>query len=359
MHRITVVCVISLGILALVSQGQAAALSVAIIDYQDTWTNTKGLSDLLTDLGQPSTDITNSLVAGSPINLTGFNTLIIGSMCTQNATIRQALLNAGSTLHQFVEGRGTVIMLTQADQNRAAEDWIELPAIVTRGDSDFGLVYRVQPAHQVFTKPNSITDANLQDWQYIGSSTWPTSWESIGTFASVGVLAGDNGSEVGLASIVETGWSTGRALFLSLGLDKARNIGNAQAKAQAPRLMQNLLQYAKDVQDSLVQPIVIYQGGPYTNPITGRVFNDLDGDAVWDAGEPGIAGVGVSDTIDLVVSGADGTYTLPNTARNATLLYICPPSGYSKSATRYRAINGASMPANFNFPLSTSDESTL
>ena len=358
MRGIMVICLAGLGILALFAPGQAATLSVAIIDYQDTWTDTKGLGDLLNDLGQSYTDITNSVLAANPISLTGFNTFIIGGFCTQNATIRTALTNAGTTMHQFVDGGGTVIMLTQADQNRAQEDWIELPAVVTRGDPDFDLVYRVQAAHQIFAKPYSIDDVDLQGWQYVGpGSTWPTSWESFTTFSAVGVLAGDAPAMVSLGSIIEMGWSTGRVLFLSLAPDKARNIGNAKAKAQAPILMRNLQQYAQDVQDGLVQPIVIYQGGPYTGPITGRVFNDLDGDKAWDPGEPGIAGVGVSDTIDLVVTGADGTYTLPNPGHNASLLYICPPSGYSKSVTWHRTIGASSVPADFNFALTASDES--
>ena len=34
-----------------------------------------------------------------------------------------------------------------------------------------------------------------------------------------------------------------------LSADKARNISNTQAKAQAPRPMRNLMQYAQDVPD--------------------------------------------------------------------------------------------------------------
>ncbi|MBP7933786.1 MAG: PQQ-binding-like beta-propeller repeat protein [Phycisphaerae bacterium] len=344
------------GILLASAVASAATLSAAIIDYQDTWSTTKGLGQTLTDLGQSYTDLTSVVQAGGPVNLAGYDTLIIGSFCTQNTTIQTVLANAGTVMNQFVNAGGTVIMLTQADQNRSQESWIASPAVVTRGDPDFATVYRVQPAHQLFASPHVIADADLQGWEYRGSSTWDTSWESFVTFSGVGVLAGDSASVVSKATIIEAGWGTGRVIFTSLAADKARNIGNAQAKAQALRLMANLVQYAKDVKDQLVAPIVIYEGGGYPNPITGRVFNDLDGDKEWDAGEPGVAGVGVSDTIDLVVTAANGTYTLPNTGKNATLLYICPPAGYAKNTTWHRAISKTSTAAHFSFALTAQSE---
>ena len=42
----------------------------------------------------------------------------------------------------------------------------------------------------------------------------------------------------------------------------------------------------------------------------GFVFEDLDGDGRRDSGEPGIAGVPVSNGLDVVLTGADGAYRL-------------------------------------------------
>ena len=347
----------ALGLLLPSVVASAATLSVAIIEYQDKWSSTKGLGQTLADLGQSYTDITSTVQASGSISLAGYDTFIIGSFCSEDATVRTALVSAGTTMNQFVNAGGTIIMLTQADQTRAAENWISLPAVVTRGDPDFAMVYRIQPAHQLFASPNTLTDADLQSWTYSGSSTWPTSWESFLAFSNVGVLAGDANPLVTKATIIEAGWGPGRVIFTSLAPDKARNIGNAQAKAQAPKVMANLLQYAKDVKDQLVAPIVIYEGGGYASPISGRVFKDLDGDKVWDANEPGVAGVGVSDSVDLVVTAADGTYTLPNAAKDARLLYICPPAGYAKNMVWNRAISKASTTAEFNFGLTARDES--
>lgn len=335
------------------------AVNVAIIDYQDQFSGTKGLASLLGDVGQSFTDLTAGLVAGNALNLTGYDTFIVGSFCTQQANIRTALANASTGMRSFVNNGGTIIVLTQADQTVANEAWVQAPAVITRADPDFDGVKRVQAGHQVFNTPQAMSDANLQGWQYIGTSTWPTSWESLSVFAQVGVLAGNDTIEVSMATIAETGWGTGRGLVLAMAPDKARNIGNAQAKAQAPRLMQNLLRYAEDVKAGTVPPIQIYQGGGTTGPLSGVVYRDENGNGMQDGGEPGIPGVGVSDTIDLVLTAADGRYTLPNAAGGASLLYVCLPAGYAKSNTWWRRISGQSAPAAFDFGLRPADESPV
>lgn len=331
-------------------------LAIAIVEFQDTWTNTKGLGQSLADMGYGYTDLTPALLAGGAINLTGYNTFIIGSHVVQNTTLQTALTNAKTTLNSFVNRGGAVIMMTQADQYRANEDWLATPANVVRCDTDFDAVFRIQNNHQLFQQPNVITDSHLTGWQYLGSQTWPTSWESFNTFQNVGALAGNRASDPTLATLLESGWGYGRAVLTSLAPDKARNIGNAQAKTQAPRLVQNLMRYAADVQNGRVKNVVINSGG-YVEPIQGVVYHDLDGDGMRDAGEPGLAGVGVSDSVDLVLTGTDGRYRLPNSGSNATLIYISIPSGYSKSFDWYRHIHAASSGSVFDFALRAGDES--
>lgn len=333
-------------------------LAIAIIDYQDTWTNTKGLGQSLTDLGYSYTDLTAGLLGGGAINLTGYNTFIIGSHMDQSTTLRTALVNAGTTMNSFVDGGGTVIMLTQADQYRANENWLEAPANVVRGDPDFDPLVQLQSGHQLFQRPNVLTNGDLSGWQYIGSLTWPTSWESFMTFQNVGVLAGNLAPNPTMAAILEHGWGYGRAVLTSMAPDKARNIGNAQAKAQAPRLMGNVMQYAKDVQNGRAADVVIDDSsGPYQGAIHGVVFSDTNGNGTQDVGEPGIAGVGVSDMIDLVLTDANGSYTLPNTGNTATLVYVCLPAGYAKNADWYHHVNAGSTTDDFGFALQPADES--
>ncbi len=95
----------------------------------------------------------------------------------------------------------------------------------------------------------------------------------------------------------------------------------------------------------------------WIGPITGRVFNDVNRNGVWDAGDSGIAKVGVSDTLDLVLTDTDGKYTLPNPSGKAKLLFISLPSGYDKTARWYQPISQTSKAADFDFALTPADES--
>ena len=59
----------------------------------------------------------------------------------------------------------------------------------------------------------------------------------------------------------------------------------------------------------------------------GVVFEDRNGNGSRDAGEPGLAGVAVSNGLDVVLSDAKGRYKLP--VEDGTVLFVTKPSGYS------------------------------
>jgi len=58
----------------------------------------------------------------------------------------------------------------------------------------------------------------------------------------------------------------------------------------------------------------------------GRVYEDLNRNGVRDEGEPGIAGVGVSNGRLVVQTAKDGTYALPVT--NDTIIFVIKPRGW-------------------------------
>lgn len=77
-----------------------------------------------------------------------------------------------------------------------------------------------------------------------------------------------------------------------------------------------------------------YQGAPQIIPgedlaatrVTGIVFEDLNQNSQFDEGEPGIPGVKVSNGLDVVVTGAEGAYSLA--ARDDMAVFVIQPAGY-------------------------------
>nr|WP_242003030.1 calcineurin-like phosphoesterase family protein [Vulcaniibacterium tengchongense] len=68
---------------------------------------------------------------------------------------------------------------------------------------------------------------------------------------------------------------------------------------------------------------------PVASPpaIVGTVYRDDDGDGRRDAGEPGIAGVKLSDGRSLAVTDAEGRYRLPR--RDGSTVFVIKPPGYA------------------------------
>ena len=59
----------------------------------------------------------------------------------------------------------------------------------------------------------------------------------------------------------------------------------------------------------------------------GVVFEDLNRNGLRDVGEPGLAGVAVSDGVSVVLTGSDGTFTLPG-GEQRNPVFVSPPSGW-------------------------------
>lgn len=81
------------------------------------------------------------------------------------------------------------------------------------------------------------------------------------------------------------------------------------------------------------------------NGITGRVFVDRNGSGIPDPGEPGIAGVAVSDGRTIVLTDGDGAYSL-QADNEALFVFISLPRGY-RAVGRFYANAKAPSPANF------------
>jgi hypothetical protein len=109
----------------------------------------------------------------------------------------------------------------------------------------------------------------------------------------------------------------------------------------------------------------------------GVVFEDADGDALRDAGEPGLPGVPVSNGDDVVLTDAEGRYELE--VGSETILFVSKPAGFqapvdahmlprfyyihqpegSPPGLRYAGIEPTGpLPESVDFPLRRSEEPT-
>ena len=108
----------------------------------------------------------------------------------------------------------------------------------------------------------------------------------------------------------------------------------------------------------------------------GHIFEDRNGNASWEADEPGIPNVRVSNGIDVVLSDANGAYSID--VGEAAVLFITKPAGFttslndhmlpqfyyiyqpegSVSGLRYAGVDPTGpLPENVDFPLRQQSES--
>ena len=84
---------------------------------------------------------------------------------------------------------------------------------------------------------------------------------------------------------------------------------------------------------------------------TGRVFVDSNRNGVPDKGEKMLSGVRVSDGLNVVKTGTDGSYTLPGHARER-FVFITTPSGFQSDNRHYRRIESGQASYDFGlYPL--------
>ncbi len=77
----------------------------------------------------------------------------------------------------------------------------------------------------------------------------------------------------------------------------------------------------------LINLLITIAFGQNTQTATGVVFHDLNGNGRQDRREPGLAGVAVSNGVDLVLTDATGKYQI--TVSNDAIISVIKPSGYN------------------------------
>lgn len=350
LHRSTSIALVAL---ALATSVAAAPIRIGIVEHQDQYTNLLGLGAMLTSEGRTYTDFTSQFQSGTAPDLSDIDCLIIGSFVTNSAQKRATYLDAAEALRTFVAEGGTVILLCQADQDLAQETWMEPPRLAVREDPDTDTAYPLQAGHVLLTTPEQLLPADLTGWRIPASSSAArTSWEAFSTFSQGAVVLGAD-SLGNRQTLLEFGWGDGRVLMYAMALDKGFQGGNAVSRTGGLKLFRNALAYAQMVEDGVAPPIQITPSGKYEHPIQGVVFMDMNRNGVRDPGEPGRAGVGVSDGVDVVLTNASGEYLLPNLFQNPPFVFVTQPADVVKSPTTFyhfpRATDGPET--RFHFPL--------
>ncbi|HKP27979.1 MAG TPA: metallophosphoesterase, partial [Gemmatimonadales bacterium] len=81
-------------------------------------------------------------------------------------------------------------------------------------------------------------------------------------------------------------------------------------------------------------------------PVNGVVFVDRNGNGTRDAGEPGVAGVPVSDQVSVTATDGDGRFTL--SANGYGYVFLTQPDGYAVRGSYWRRVDAGTEIA---FPL--------
>ena len=85
--------------------------------------------------------------------------------------------------------------------------------------------------------------------------------------------------------------------------------------------------------------------------ITGKVFLDENRNGILDKGEKGMPDVYVSNGIDIIPSGKDGSYTLEVNKAVMPFVFITKPTGYQASNGFYKSCLDLGKSANVDFGL--------
>lgn len=321
-----VVCVL-VSPFAISSAAAPPAVRVAIVEHQDAYTKTLGLADFLAAQQVSFEDLSGQFDAGQVPDLSAVDLLIVGSFITNSPQKRATYNDAGPTLRRFVDSGGVVAILCQADQDLETESWMAPPRRITRADPDFVTAFATQPEHLLLTSPESLERADLSGWRVPLSWHGPnTVWEAFSDWEEAGVVLGATEMpSPSAAALIEMGWGGGRAVFYAMAPDKAVALGNDASRKGGAKLLRNLLAYAALVRQGQAPPVQIVPPPGYKHPIRGVVFSDENANGKRDPGEPTLPDVPVSDGLDVVLTGPDGTYRLENKDRKAAFVFVHQP----------------------------------
>jgi hypothetical protein len=233
---------------------------------------------LLEDMGLKAADVSGAAQLGQ-IDLSNTDLLIVRK-CT--ADTRKSLADNAAVLAEFVAGGGTIFQVTPTDQEQQVVDWLPEPLGAMITDLDFSVVHVEDPGHPLFTTPNLLSAAEIEQMcQQVGTPppapagggpappppTSPVSWESFQAFRNAKLLVTDRQQgarvpEVPAAGLLEFEHGNGRILLSSIRLFGAyAGPGTDMTKDVVKWFVDNLVSYAHLVrggQAPKVEPLTTF-----------------------------------------------------------------------------------------------------
>ena len=86
------------------------------------------------------------------------------------------------------------------------------------------------------------------------------------------------------------------------------------------------------------------------SPVTGLVYADRNANGVRDAGEPGLPGVVISDQVNVMASGTDGSFRL-DPLGGFGVVYVSVPDGYRAVGPFWRSVDSSAATRSLQFGL--------
>jgi outer membrane protein assembly factor BamB len=322
--------------------GEPAA-AVGFLEVKEQGPGQASLPALLEEAGAAEVrDLTAALREGeAPLQDPRLSVLVAGSFVTGDARIRTLFDQRGEALRAFVERGGVLLVLSQSGQDLPEESWLPPEVMVTHGVRDYARVRIIEPGHPLLAIPRPLDAESL--------AVWKSRHLSLETMAFAGgawTLAAQD--EAGREPwLVDAGWGAGRVVFLSWALDRLEPEERPEERALAVRFLGNFLAFAASVAGKRAPP------PPSRAPrvAAGTVFRDLNGDGRRDPQEPGIAGVGVSDGLQVTLTGPDGRYRLEVAPEVVPEVFITIPAGYRKTHRFFRKVPAGPGEAVLDFGL--------
>ena len=227
---------------------------------------------LLEIMGLDAQDVSGEAQMGA-IDLADTDLLIIRKL-TRNT--RASLAENAQVLADFVAGGGTIFQVTPTDQEQQLVDWLPEPLGAMITDLDFSVVYVEDPGHPLFTSPNLLSAAEIEQiCQQMGAAppppaaggpapplpTSPVSWESFQGFKNAKLLVTDRrqgvrAPDVPAAGLLEFEHGKGRILLTSMRMFGAwAHPGTDRTQDAVTWLLDNLVSYAHLVRQGQALPV--------------------------------------------------------------------------------------------------------